>query len=224
MPSTPYFTRGLFQFLRELKVNNDRDWFAANRERYVELVEAPMLRFIADLGDHLPAGFVADPRRTGGSMFRIYRDTRFAKDKTPFKTAVAARFAHRAGEKGQSAPGFYIHLEPGDCFAGGGIYHPDPAALKRIRDQIVDEPAAWSAAVHKKKIVVEGDALQRVPRGYDPAHRFAADLKRKDYYTLHRLEERDVCGPRLLAVYLDACDRAVPLMQFLARALGLRWA
>src|SRR5579863_7366132 len=162
-----HFGRELFRFLSDLKTHNDRDWFAANKERYVRDVEEPMLRFIAVLGERLAevsTRFVADPRRTGGSMFRIYRDTRFSKDKSPYKTAVAAHFAHEAQEKGTSLPGFYLHLEPGSAMGGGGIYHPGPTSLERIRDRIVDHPDEWKA-VRRTKLAIEGESLKRPPAG-----------------------------------------------------------
>ena len=220
-----YFTPGLFEFFRELTAHNDRAWFAAHKARYTALVEGPMLRFISDLDERLPRispGFLADARRTGGSMFRIYRDTRFSKDKTPFKTATGAHFRHRSAEKGQSAPGFYLHLEPGGSVGGGGIYQPEPTALKRIRDRMVNEPAAWSRVL-AKRIVIQGDALKRPPRGYDPNHRFADALKRKDLYTLQSFSEADVCSQRFMDTYVAACSKAAPLVEFLSRALGLRW-
>jgi len=148
-----HFGRGLFRFLYDLKTHNDRDWFAANKERYASEVEEPMLRFIADLDERLAkvsARFVADPRRTGGSMFRIHRDTRFSKDKSPYKTAVGAHFPHEAREKDRSVPGFYLHLEPGSAVGGGGIYHPDPISLKRMRDRIVYHPNEWKAVPARK--------------------------------------------------------------------------
>jgi uncharacterized protein (TIGR02453 family) len=220
-----YFTPGLFDFLKELKANNDRDWFAAHKARYAALVEEPMIRFISDLGERLPRispSFLADPRRAGGSMFRIYRDTRFSKDKTPLKTSTGAHFRHAATPKGQSAPGFYLSLEPGGSLGGGGIYHPDPAALKSIRDRIVGEPAAWGRVL-AKRIVIQGESLQRPPRGYDPEHRFALDLKRKDLYTLQSFTDKEVGAPAFLDTYLAACATAAPLVEFQCRALGLRW-
>src|SRR5580765_3671675 len=109
-----WFSPALFTFLRQLKSHNTREWFADNKERYQRDVEAPMLQFVGDVGPRLrkisPA-LVADPRRTGGSMFRIYRDTRFSGDKTPYKTAAAARFPHEEWKRSSSAPGLYLHLE-----------------------------------------------------------------------------------------------------------------
>lgn len=220
-----HFTPGTFAFLRDLKRHNDRAWFAANKERYVVEVEAPMLRFIADVGARLPSvskAFVADPRRSGGSMYRIYRDTRFSSDKSPYKTWVAAHFRHRAGGKGVAVPGFYLHLGPGEFFGGGGIYHPDMPTLTRIREHIVADPKAWGA-VTRSGIEIEGDSLKRAPAGFDPAHRFVEDLKRKDFYAGAEFTERQVTSPEFLETYLDACRAIVPLMRFLSAALGLRW-
>ena len=220
-----HFRSGFFEFLTDLKANNNREWFNANKQRYVDEVEEPMLRFIADVGEQLKkvsSSFVADPRRVGGSMFRIYRDTRFSKDKTPFKPAAGAQFPHKARGKDRSVPGFYLHLEPGTCVGGGGIYHPDAAALGRIRDRMVAKPREWEGIL-RKRIPIEGDALKRAPAGYDSDHRFVQDLKRKDLYSMTKFSEREVCSAAFLAEYVDACARAAPLVEFLTKVLGLRW-
>lgn len=118
-----HFGRGLFDFFRELEKNNDRTWFTENKSRYVEQVEQPMLRFIGDFGERLKTiapAFVALPTKTGGSLFRIHRDTRFSKDKSPYKTAVAAIFPHRDHPRDFGLPGFYVHLGPDECLGGGG--------------------------------------------------------------------------------------------------------
>ena len=220
-----HFGRGLFGFLSDLKTHNDRDWFAANKERYVSEVEEPMLNFITDLEGRLAkvsARFVADPRRTGGSMFRIHRDTRFSKDKSPYKTAVGAHFPHEAREKDKSVPGFYLHLEPGSTVGGGGIYHPDPTSLERIRDRIVDHPDEWKA-VRRAKLDIQGESLKRPPAGYDPTHPFIEDLKRKDLYVMTTFSDSDVCRPDFIDDFVKACARTAPLMAFLTKAFGLRW-
>jgi len=121
------FTPALFDFLRELKGNNNRDWFQTNKSRYEKDVKDPLLLFIADFADRVPEispHIAAIPRATGGSMFRIYRDMRFSKDKTPYKTAAALHFRHESG-KDVHAPGYYLHLEPGSVFMGAGIWKPD---------------------------------------------------------------------------------------------------
>jgi uncharacterized protein (TIGR02453 family) len=221
-----YFSPSLFTFLRQLKANNRREWFAANRARYVADVEAPMLRFIHDLAPHLrrisPA-FVVDARRTGGSMFRIYRDTRFSADKSPYKTNVAASFAHeRRKSVPGGVPGFYLHLEPGDSMGGGGIYHPDAATLTRIRRRIMENAKSW-AAVKRSGFEIEGDRLARSPAGVSPDHRFIDDLRLKDLYTLTPFSQPEVCAADFLDRYMETCTRAAPLVAFLTKALEWRW-
>jgi len=220
-----HFTPAFFKFLRDLKRHNDREWFAANRERYVADVEAPMLQFIRDFAPRLreiSRAYVADPRRMGGSMFRIYRDTRFSPDKSPFKTWMAARFSHEARKKEQSVPGFYLHLEAGEGYGGGGVYHIEMPALTRIRQHIVAEPAKWGKVL-KSGVEIEGEGLKRPPAGFDPSHKYIEDLKRKNLYSLTEFTEEDALAPRFLDRYTESCERAAPLVEFLTRALGLRW-
>ena len=137
MPSA-FITPGLFRFLKQLRRNNDREWFNANKQRYIDDVRDPLLAFVEMMGPKLrsiSSEIVADSRPVGGSLFRIYRDTRFAKDKSPYKTHAGLHFRHRAG-KTAFTPGFYPHLEPGQVFMGAGIWHPDTASLKEIREAI----------------------------------------------------------------------------------------
>ena len=184
-----------------------------------------MLQFIGDFGSRLrriSRAYVADPRRSGGSMFRIYRDTRFSHDKAPFKTWAAARFAHELRRKTESVPAFYLHLGPEERIGGGGVYHIDRPALTRIRYHIVESSARW-ASVRATGLVIEGDTLTRPPAGFDPAHRFIEDLKRKDLYTMVTFTEREVVAGDFLDRYTDSCERAAPLLEFLTKALGLRW-
>ena len=221
----PSFGPEFFKFLRDLKRHNDRAWFADHRERYVRDVEAPMQHFIADFAPRLrqiSRAYVADPRRMGGSMFRIYRDTRFSADKSPFKTWVAARFPHAARKTVEGVPGFYLHLEPKECYGGGGVYHVETPALTRIRQHLVAAPREW-AAVLKSGVEIEGDTLKRPPAGFDPAHKYIEDLKRKDLYTLTEFTPAQVTADGFLDRYTDACARAAPLIEFLSKALGLRW-
>jgi uncharacterized protein (TIGR02453 family) len=220
-----HFTPALFKFLRDLKRNNNREWFAANRDRYTTGVEAPMLQFIEDFAPRLrrisPA-YVADKRRMGGSMFRIYRDTRFSADKSPFKTNVAARFQHEARKKAEGVPAFYLSLSPGDCAGGGGVYHTAMPVLTRLRRHMVDQPKRWQA-VRDSGIPIEGEQLKRAPAGFDAAHRFVEDLKRKDLYSLVEFGEDEVISPGFLDRYVACCERVAPLIEFQTKALGLRW-
>lgn len=220
-----YFTPALFGFLRDLKKHNDRDWFEANRARYVSDVEGPLMSFITDLAPHLHAispSITVSPRRMGGSLYRIHRDTRFSPDKSPYKTYVAARFAHAKRRTVKQVPGFYLHFEPGECFGGGGIYHPDPPTLARIRLAIVNDDRAWSV-VKREGLVIEGERLKRAPAGFDPAHRFVEDLKLKDLYVLAPFSEEQVTAPDFLDRYVELCRNVAPLNAFLTRALGWKW-
>jgi uncharacterized protein (TIGR02453 family) len=155
-------------------------------------------------------------------MFRIYRDTRFSEDKAPFKTWAAARFPHERRKEVESVPAFYLHLGQEERIGGGGVYHIDMPALTRIRRHIVDTPRRWDA-VRKSGLVIEGDTLKRPPAGFDPAHRFIEDLKRKDLYTLTEFTEQESVAENFLDRYTEACERAAPLLEFLTKALGLRW-
>lgn len=224
MADKPYFSRELFRFLKELRRNNTREWFQANKQRYELAVREPMLRFIADFGVPLrkiSAYFVADARPIGGSMFRIHRDIRFSKDKSPYKTHAAAHFSHGAAEEGVHAPGFYLHLEPGNCFAAAGLWHPDARTLVKVRDAIVRRPEAWKKA--RRGLTLEGESLNRPPRGYDPKPPLVEDLKRKDFVTSLELSEAQVYSSSLLRDFADASKRMSPLVEFLTKAVGLGW-
>ena len=174
-----YFSGELFSFLKQLKRHNNREWFQANKPRYEAAVRNPCLRFIAELGEPLHGvspWLVADPHPTRGSLFRIYRDTRFSADKRPYKTHVGISFPHRGTKQKVHLPGFYLHLEPGSCFAAAGCWHPDNPTLIRIRSAIVARPEAWKKAV--RGLELEGDSLSRPPRGYPCDHPLLEDLKR----------------------------------------------
>jgi uncharacterized protein (TIGR02453 family) len=219
-----YFSPAFFAFLRELKRHNNRDWFAANRERYVREVEGPMLQFIADFAPHLKSispAFVADRRRMGGSMFRIHRDTRFSADKSPFKTWLAARFPHEARKKEPGVPGFYLHLGPDECFAGGGVYHIEMSQLTKIRRRIVEAPRDWAKV--RATVEVEGEQLKRAPAGFSAQHEHIADLRRQNLYAGSDVTERHACADDFMDRFVAICREVAPLVEFQTKALGLRW-
>jgi uncharacterized protein (TIGR02453 family) len=221
MPATAFFTPELFAFLRQLKRNNNREWFTRNKQRYTELAVEPAMRFIEAFAEPLAGlseNFVADARPTRGSLFRIYRDTRFSPDAPPYKTHVGIHFSHAKG-KDVHAPIFYLHLEPAGCFAAAGVWHPDSPALTRIRQAIVQRPAEWKKATAKIELV--GESLVRPPKGFDPASPLIADLKRKDFCASVELSEEQICSAKLLANYTAACRKMAGLVEFTATALGL---
>src|ERR1700689_3282737 len=169
------FPKDFLAFFRELKANNNRVWFEDNKQRFRDSVQAPMSDFIAAMAPRLAKvskNFVADPRPNGGSMFRIYRDVRFAKDKRPYKEHAACHFRHDLG-KDAHAPGFYMHIGPSEIFFGGGLWMPPPDALAKVREAIVEKSVSWKnaqegAAFRKHFDGVRGEALIRPPRGFDP--------------------------------------------------------
>ena len=220
--SDAYFTPELLAFLKQLRRRNNREWFQANKPRYEALVRDPCLRFIAALDGRLQEispWLVADPHPTRGSLFRIYRDTRFSADKRPYKTHVGMSFPHRGTKQKVHLPGFYLHLEPEGCFAAAGCWHPDNPTLIQIRSAIVARPEGWKKAV--RGLELEGDALSRPPRGYPCDHPLVEDLKRKDFLASVEFTDRQVCSPRFMADFMSACRKLSPLVGFLAQALGL---
>ena len=223
---TEYFTPDFFGFLKDLSKNNNREWFTKNKPRYRAAVQEPSLRFIRDAGAKLKSltpYLVADARPFGGSLSRIYRDVRFSPDKSPYKTNVAIHFWHAKCEGAENmAPGLYIHFEPGETFAGSGVWHPDAPTLKKIRDRIVAKPDEWKKVL-KGKYPVEGDSMKRNPPGVDASHPFIMDLRRKDFLSSVRFSERQVTSPGFLDDFIGAGKAMDPLNGFLARAIGLPW-
>jgi uncharacterized protein (TIGR02453 family) len=222
-------TPRIFRFLEELAGHNDREWFNANKERYIEEVRDPLLRFIANFAPRLAKiskNMVADPRPVGGSLFRIYRDTRFSKDKRPYKTHAGMSFRHADG-RDVHGPVFYLHLEPGAAFMAAGMWHPPADALGRVRDAIVAKPGRWKRVLASPGLEMdrphEEGVLKRPPRGYDPEHPFVEDLKRKSFTASTAFTQREACAPDFLATFERACRRKVPLMEFLTEAVGLPW-
>jgi len=229
MPSKPWFDRKLFRFLQELEANNDRKWFEKNKPRYIEEVRDPILAFVSDFGPRLQKiskHIVADPRPNGGSMFRIYRDTRFSKDKTPYKTYASAQFRHEA-YKDAYAPCFYLHLQPGSCFGGAGLWHPDADSTRKIRESIVDHASEWKrltkAAAWRNLCELQGDSLKRPPRGFDPEHELIEDIKRKDFIAVTSFTNAEVCSKEFMNTFVKFCRTNNKWMQFLTRAVGVAW-
>lgn len=221
------FRPALFAYLADLAENNDRQWFADNKDRYERYVKEAGLQFIRDFEPYLheiSPHFVADDRTVGGSLFRIYRDTRFSKDKTPYKTHLGIQFRHEAA-KDVHAPGFYLHVDPAGSFAGAGIWRPDAKTALAIREAIAERPNEWtamtSAADFSSTFGLEGESLKRPPRGFDPDHPLISDLKRKDFIASGKLSRKSVTAPDFLEHYAAMCRNAAGFMEFLTRGLGL---
>jgi uncharacterized protein (TIGR02453 family) len=222
------FSKDFFKFFRDLAKHNERAWFEANKARYKEVVIAPLSDFIAALAPRLgkiSSHFRADPRPNGGSMFRIHRDVRFARDKSPYKTHAAAHFRHERA-KDAHAPGYYLHLAPKEVLFGGGLWMPDPPALFKIRSAIAEDPKAWTKARSAKSVTAtfgglsdHGDALTRPPKGFDPAHPMIEDIKRKSFFVMTESSEDEAASPAFVTAVAKAYADAAPLMRFLCNAV-----
>jgi uncharacterized protein (TIGR02453 family) len=223
------FKPSLVKFLRQLEKNNNRAWFADNKQRYEDLVREPALDFISAMGQPLAditPYFIAVPKKSGGSLMRPYRDTRFARDKTPYKTNVGIQFRYEHG-KDVHAPGFYVHIDPREVFVGAGMWRPDSKPLRAIRNAIVEEPSQWRAArdnrTLRKHFELAGEQLKTSPRGFDREHKYIDDLRRKDFIAIKTLTHADLYRPTLLRDMSRAFKAASPLMVFLCEAVGARF-
>lgn len=215
----------LFAFVRDLTENNDRDWFNANKKRYERHVKEPAFAFISGFGPHLrkiSPHFTAIPKSQGGSLFRIYRDTRFSSDKRPYKTHVGIHFRHAAGADAHT-PGFYLHLQPGESFVGIGLWHPDAPTLLQIREAIVGKPKDWTRArdAFAKRFELAGESLKKAPKGFDPDHPLIDDLKRKDFIGSAPLGEADVLAADFPKHFIESCRAGAPLVKWMCGAIDV---
>ena len=217
------FTKETLAFLRRLARNNDRSWFDANRSRYEADVRDPALGFIEEFAPRLArvsTHFHAGPR----SLFRINRDTRFSSDKRPYKTHVGIHFRHDMA-KDVHAPGYYLHVEPGACYAGLGIWRPDAATLRKVREAIVGDPVGWKKASGGRRLTAllspDGERLSRPPRGFDPAHPLTEDLKWKDFVVGRDLSDHQVTSPELPGELERSFAAGTSYMAFLCKAVGV---
>jgi uncharacterized protein (TIGR02453 family) len=223
------FSPELLTFLQQLRENNNKAWFQQHKAEYEQQVRGPALAFIAAMEMEVRAispYYTAVAKKVGGSLMRPYRDTRFSKDKTPYKLNVGIQFRHESS-KDVHAPGFYLHIEPDEVFIGVGVWHPDSPSLGRIRDALAERPAHYLDAManddFQQYFQLAGDRLIRPPRGYDKEHPHIEEIKRKDFIALTTLD------PAIL-FQADFCDQvarrfraASPFQGWLCDALGLRY-
>ena len=222
------FPKGFFQFFKELAKNNERPWFEENKERYKAVVVAPMSDFITAMSPRLAKiskHFVADPRPNGGSMFRIYRDVRFARDKRPYKEHAACQFRHRFG-RDVHAPGFYVHIAPDEVFFGGGLWMPGADSLLKVRELIATKPKLWRKIVADKNFIrafggIEGEQLSRPPRGFDQTHPFIEDIKRKSFVAGAETTVKTAQSAAFVGDVAGGIERVAPLIRFLCAALDV---
>ena len=221
------FPRASLEFLEELAANNNRDWFAVNKPRYEEQVLDPALRFIQSMQAPLASiapHFTAVPTRVGGSLMRVYRDTRFSHNKLPYKTNIGIQFRHE-NARDVHAPGYYLHIEPDDVFLGAGMWRPASEPLKQIRERIAAKPAEWRRAIgdasFRRHFRLEGESLSRPPRGFDRDHECIEDLKRKSFIAVKPMDVDAVVNPRFQQRVETAFAAAEPLMRFLCKSVGV---
>ena len=225
-----YFSPATFRFLRALARHNERAWFHAHKEDYERHVREPFLRLIGDLQPALADTSThnrADPRPAGGSLFRIHRDTRFSGNKAPYKTWQGARLSHERRRE-TPAPSFYVHVEPGGCFVGAGLWHPGTPTQRRVRQFIHDNPAGWTAATQspaflRRFTLDDSEMLVRMPAGFPPDAPLARDLRRRNFVALRPIDDATVTGPRLLPTIARDLAALAPLMDYLCAALDLEF-
>ncbi len=217
----------LFKFLRDLKRHNDRDWFNENKSRYDDDVKQPAVELVRRL--EKPLARVAPmlavvPKGHGGSVMRIYRDTRFSKDKTPYKTNVGISVRHQA-DGDIHAPGIYLHLDSDECFIGAGCWRPPAPSLAAIRAAIAGDAKAWKKVRNQKTFretySLGGESLKTSPRDYDKDHPMIEDLRRIDFIALAPLTESQLTSPDVVDTIIDRIKKARPLMSFLCDAVGV---
>jgi len=225
-----YFSPDVFAFLAELEQNNEKAWWEDNKQRYIDVIREPAKAFIADFEPRLhelSPHFVADTRTNGGSLMRPYRDVRFSRDKTPYKTNVGIQFRHESG-KDVHAPGFYVHLQTGENFAGVGMWHPETAVARRVRHHVYDHPDRWKKASRSDAFLDdwdlepdEDDMLKRVPKEFDPDFEYADDLRMKSFIAGARLSEEEVTSTSFDEDIAKRFATAGDFTGFLTEAVGL---
>jgi len=187
MPGFQGFDRDTFSFLAGLTMNNNREWFEAHRADYDRFVLEPAMALITEMDPivrSISPHYRGVAKKIGGSLMRIYRDTRFGRDKTPYKTNIGIQFRHELA-KDVHAPGWYVHLDLQECFIGAGTWHPEPTDLLKIRQSHADHPEVWSRALSEVMaetgMKASGESLQKSPKYFDPEHPMADEIRRKDF-------------------------------------------
>lgn len=218
LPPFPGFTPAAFQFLRDLKANNDRAWFKPRKETFDDELVWPLQCLVQEVASEaqrrgLP--LAGDPQR---SLFRIYRDTRFSKNKQPYKTHVSAYLSPTGDKEAQG--GVYVHVEPDRCFLASGFWHPESAFLRRWRSHLAEHPDRYEALVHELSAhglaFDEEDALKRMPRGFE-AHADGplADALRLKSFTVSRpVADADLMTPQFTEQVMRFAEEVQPLVRY----------
>lgn len=206
------------QFLKDLNKNNNREWFSENKDRYLA-AQANVAEFVELLIEET-GKFDAEIQKLDAkrAMFRIYRDTRFSLDKTPYKTNFGASLGMG---KGNRISGYYLHIEPQKSFLAGGVYHPESAVLKQIRAEIAANQEEFLAILNQNEfrnnfrgLSVE-DKLKRVPAGYDKDHPMAEFLKLKSFNVIHPISDEALMSETAASDFTKVFKSIKPLNDFL---------
>ena len=221
------FSRQTFAWLRQIEANNNKAWFDAHREQYEREVREPALAYIENMVAPLrkiSPHFTAVAKKSGGSLMRVHRDMRFARDSAPYKTNVGIQFRHERG-RDVHAPGYYVHIEPGQCFVGAGLWRPEPTALRAIRMEIAESPNDWRRATVTKrfteKFELSGEQLSRPPKGFAADLPYIDAIQRKDFIALSPVSDAFMCRRDLPEATTGLFSRVTVLMRFLCGALDL---
>lgn len=227
MPKRSPLSSDLFEFLDELSHNNDREWFNENKTRYEASVREPALNFIEQLSGPLARSapmLRVIAKRSGGSLMRIHRDTRFSKDKTPYKTNVGISLRHDA-DGDIHAPGVYVHLAPDECFVGAGCWRPQRDTLAAIRRSIDEDPKGWQKArdqkSFRKSFELAGESLKTSPRDYSKDHPQIEDLRRIDFIGVANLNRKELLAGDAVARVVQLIRDAKPFMRFLCESIDV---
>ena len=222
------FSNDTIAFLTELAANNNRDWFDRNRQRYEDNVREPAFDYIRSMERpiaELSPYFIVTARKAGGSLMRVFRDVRFSKDKTPYKTNIGIQFRHSAG-KDVHAPGFYLHIEPGEMFLAAGIWSPDNPTLTSVRTLIDEYPDEWLSirrklTSSKAGFELHGESLKKAPKGFASDHALIDDLRRKHYIAVKQIDPQVVLGKSATRKTAALFGQTAPLVKFICEANDL---
>lgn len=227
MTEFDHFNTKLFKFLKDLKANNNRDWFKERKDRYEDDLRTPVLDFVRSMEDPLltiSPHFVASDKKSGGSLMRIYRDTRFGKDKTPYKTNAGIHFKHEEG-KDVHAPGYYLHLDNNECFLGLGMWGPETKILFKIRTAIVDDPDAYKKIINAKKFKstfeLGGSSLKRAPKGFDPEDPMIIELRRKSFIAVKNYSKKELTSPGFKKLLIADMKTGNAFVKFLCECIDI---
>jgi uncharacterized protein (TIGR02453 family) len=220
----PGFPKEGMAFLRALKTNNDREWFTPRKSTFEAAVRQPMIGLVSAIHREMlrfAPEYVGEPVKC---VYRIYRDTRFSKDKTPYKTYASALFLRNGFSKYTGGAAYYFAVSPENIEVAGGLYTPDRDVLLAVRQHIADNPKQFRTTFDRPKVKkllgeLQGDSLTRVPKGFDPDHPAADLIRRKQYLLDTQLDPKLAITPKLLGELVTRIEAMTPFVEFLNRPL-----